>query len=236
MQMVFSSQTNDFGASDKSITSQNSNSLSCFQYQNCNFRLIATHNRTTSAVSPVNEVDRLTSSAKIVAPFVFTAEWAIGKLCRLMWLTFMQSLKLNSNWYSGITSIWVIGLALKALTNCRSCKSILRSLAFCSTAYISKSPFRVPSKTWLSKWKQHDECKTFKSISTHRHPDGRMQVMANGKWYEPKLAIDSIWAEIDAGGHTVYASCCISKPELWLIWKIDPIQCTASQFDSKVNW
>lgn len=72
--MVFSNQTKDFGTSDKSMTSQNSNSLSCFQYQNCNFRLIATHNRTTSAVPPVKDVGRLMSNAKIVAPFVFVAE------------------------------------------------------------------------------------------------------------------------------------------------------------------
>lgn len=149
--MELSSQITAFGVSSNWIGSRNCSSLSCFQYQNCNCRLIATQSRTTNTISPVNDVDRLTFNANSVAPFVLLFEWTSGKLWRAMsWMPTNPSVKLNSNWYSGITSICVIGFLLKFLSYCKSCKSILHSVVFCSTAYISRCPWRVPSNTLLS--------------------------------------------------------------------------------------
>lgn len=151
MQMALSSQTTDFGVSSNWMGSRNWSSLSCFQYQNCSWRLITTQSRTTNTISPVNEVERLIFKAKRVAPFVFAFECTSGKLWRaISWIPTKPSVKLKSSWYSGITSICVIGFLLKFLSYCKSCRSILHSAVFCSTAYMSKWPWRVPSNTLLS--------------------------------------------------------------------------------------
>lgn len=154
MQMAFSTQTTVFGVSSSWIGSRYWSSLSCFQYQNCNCLLITTHTRTNNAVSPVSDIDRFTFNENNEAPFVLAFECISGKLWRARsWIPTRPSVKLKSNCCSGITSIWVIGFLLKFLSYCRSCRSILHSLAFSSTAYINKWPWRVPSNTLLStKW------------------------------------------------------------------------------------
>lgn len=149
--MAFSSQTTALGVSSSWICSRYWSNLSCFQYQNCNCRLITTQRRTTNAVSPVNDVDRLTFNANNVAPFVLMLECTTGKLTRLMsWIVTRLSVKLNKSWYSGITSICVIGFLLKFLSYCSNWRSIFPSFVFSSTAYINKCPCRVPSSTLLS--------------------------------------------------------------------------------------
>lgn len=150
-QIIFSAHNRALGTSDKSNSLLNSNSSSCFQYQNCNFLLIATHIRTTSAVSPVNDFERFMSNANIDAPFVLLAQWTSGKLWRLISFTLMTlSDRLNSKLYSGITSTWMIGFLLKFLSNWRRVNSIRLSDVFRSTVYMSKCPWRVPRITFLS--------------------------------------------------------------------------------------
>lgn len=156
MQMVLFSQTSAFGTSTKSIGSPNSCNVSCFQYQKCNRRLMATHKRTTNAISPVSDLLRCTSKAKMLAPFVLAAQWINGKLCRLKSFTLIRlSLRLNNIWYSGIASIWLMGFLLKFLSYCSNCRSILFSVGCCSTRYINKWPCRVPKMTLLSARKKN---------------------------------------------------------------------------------
>ncbi len=200
-QIIFSAHSNALGTSAKSKSFLNSNNSSCFQYQNCNFLLIATHIRTTRAVSPVNDLDRLTSNANSDAPFVRLEQCTNGKLWRLISFTLITlSDRLNSKLYSGITSTCRMGFLLKFLSNWSRVNSIRLSDALISTVYMSKWPCRVPSITFLSVFLSHRQWKFYM-----KHFEESEIICSL-----PKLVIHSMCTEILAGGKTTYASCIVA--------------------------